>query len=124
MYNAKYKCTYHILKNEKIEEDVEMNEYDISDLAYKYDFLQIFHLEDFDNEVINKCVYEIYEICIQHKELKKCMTHLNNNELSIGFMTMFSYDYLFLLHPCLSELIENNEISEISINALKNAILL
>jgi hypothetical protein len=39
-----------------------------------------------------------------------------------GLMLLFSYDYMYLTHNCISELFENGKISENSLLNLKNII--
>ena len=54
------------------------------------------------------------------KELsKKCI--YSNEE--IGLMMFFSFDYMYLSHPSISEYIKTGSVSETNLNILKESII-
>jgi hypothetical protein len=53
------------------------------------------------------------------KELSK-KSIFSNEE--IGLMMFFSFDYMYLSHPCISEYIKTGYISEANLNILKKSI--
>jgi hypothetical protein len=113
IYNTKHKCTYwdqSTLKTETDEEDeIEM---------YQTDFLNIFYLKEFNLEKMNWCVETIYEQLKTNKEIisiltkicdkLKLLTHMNNDDAISQFMFLFSFEYLYVMHPFLSYLLEKN----------------
>jgi hypothetical protein len=67
---------------------------------------------------------EIYNKAKDNDELKKCMNKLAGQFMKadeeIGLMFLFSYDYMYLTHNCISELFETGKITENSLLNLKN----
>ena len=45
-----------------------------------------------------------------------------NIDKEIGLMLMFSYDYMYLTHICVSELLDTGSISETNISNLRSII--
>lgn len=72
-------------------------------------------MDEFDDELINDIMHKIYEKVKNNIELSKIMSLLAAKLLSIdkeiGFMLMFSFDYLYLSHSCISEYLEKGEIT-------------
>ena len=97
---------------------VEEQNDDICDLIYQTDYLQIFHLTEFDYNTINTEMKRIYEISgvKSNAKLQECMKKLASiflsEDLELGFMTLFSYDYLFATHLCICDILENGSIQE------------
>lgn len=127
MYNTKYECLYNsqdiFTKEDQItNEDREF----ILDVLYRNDLLYIFDMSEFNEESLNTGIHELYEKVKHHPELKSCMNKLAdrfmNTDEELGLMVMFSFDYLYLTHPCICEFLEKGEISENNIRAIKNII--
>ena len=129
MYNTKYIITYNdssvFLDSDKI------NEYDknfIIDALYRKDLLNIFGVEEFEfNEnVFDKIITDLYKIVCVENEFSCIMKTLAGKYMSIdaefGLMLLFSFDYLFLTHPCICEFIETGKISQDKIDELKKII--
>lgn len=100
MYDRNFECTYHIAEDDKKDDE------------YRNNLLKIFQLTEFDEKIINE---EIYTLFLQLKEsefLTKCMRKaasimLSEDEL-VGFMILFSYDFLYLTIPCVRNLLKNS----------------
>lgn len=98
--------------------DIEQENADICDLIYQSDYLQIFHLTEFDYNTINTEMKRIYEIsCVKSNvRLQECMKKVANmflsEDLELGFMALFSYDYLFATHLCICDALENESIQD------------
>ena len=113
MYNTKYICLYNQVFQNLSEQDLP----DQSDqnALYKQDILEIFQVDEFDDELINDIMHKIYEKVKNNIELSEIMSLLAAKLLSIdkeiGFMLMFSFDYLYLSHSCISEYLEKGEIT-------------
>lgn len=113
MYNTKFTCTYN-----------NCDDSHASDLMYKIEFLHVFGFEDFMNSEneINQMIDDIYEKICQHDGFKKCLTlaaaKFMSDELNVGLMVLFSYDFLYLSHPCVAEFLESGSISKNKIEQL------
>jgi hypothetical protein len=118
MYNTKYICLYnHVFQNlsEQDLSEQDLPEQSHQNALYKQDILEIFQVDEFDDELINDIMHKIYEKVKNNIELSKIMSLLAAKLLSIdkeiGFMLMFSFDYLYLSHSCISEYLEKGEIT-------------
>lgn len=107
---------------------VEQDNDDVCDLIYQTDYLQMFHLTEFDYNTINtemKKIYEIEEVKSNAK-LQKCMKKVASmflsEDLELGFMILFSYDYLFATHLCICDVLENGSIQEKHLDLLVNLV--
>ena len=128
MYNTKVVCTYNtseiFLEDDKITDDERAF---IRNAIYRQEFLDIFGIEDLENsrEMESKII-ELYNKAIKNTFLKECMIKLAgqflNNNLDLGLMIMFSYDYMYLTHICISELLDTGIISETNMSNLRSII--
>ena len=105
------------LTNLNLEID-QQNDKDMCDLIYQIDYLQIFGVLEFDYNAINTEMKRIYEIdgVKSNIRLQECMKKTANmflsEDLEMGFMVLFSYDYLFATHLCICDVLENGSIQE------------
>ena len=127
MYDTKFICTYHtpevFLDTDNITED----EKDfIRNTIYRQELLYILGMKDYNEDKINTAMNEIYNKAKENDELKKCMNKLAGQFIKadeeLGLMLLFSYDYMYLTHICVSELFETGKINKISLLNLKNCI--
>jgi hypothetical protein len=142
MYNSQFICTYSFydtaLRNKYHSQDKfdleDVEEFaDFSDLIYQADLLKAFcyssaEVETGKIEFILKMdlLMELYDKIIVNLEFLECIElakikHICEDN-KMGFTVMFSYDYFFLTHKCVSEFLNNGEISVKSINDLKMAL--
>jgi len=124
MYNTKHECLYlseEVFKNvvditEKIMDITEDEKAYIQNTMYREDILEIFDVEEFDDEKINIAIHEVYEKVKMNDDLRNIMQLLSAKVLSsdeeIGFTIMFSFDYLYLSHSCISEYLETGNVSK------------
>jgi hypothetical protein len=127
MYNTKIICTYNtseiFLESDNITDDEK--EF-IREAVYRQELLNILNMEEYDEKEMDKAIHELYEKIKDNKELKECMLKLAGNFMSIdeefGLMLMFAYDYMYLTHICISELLESNTISEKNLWKIKSVI--
>lgn len=126
MYNSKYICSYNdddvILPEDNVDE---CDKSFIRTAIYRSDFLSIFELEDFNDEIINKSIHDLYEKIKTSEELYFCMKEVSKSfitdDCEMGLMMLFSFDFLYLSHPCICEFLETGQISETKIELLKKA---
>lgn len=114
MYNTLFSCTYNQV-NESSQED-----------QYRIEFLRAFHLEEFNDEMVNKEVDVLFEAMKNHPMFVACMKKsaatFFSEDLHTGLMGLFAFDYFHLAHPCVCDLLENRAIDEQKINALLSAL--
>ena len=131
LYNTIYDCQY-MNPNPIIFQDWELEilskeeQLFVRNLLYKQDMMFIFYQEEaefYANDIIHEAVGKLFAIVSKASipELNSSMTKLASRILSsrleLGFVMLYSYDYLHLVHPCVSELLETG-------NILKNKQLL
>lgn len=140
MYNTKLICTYSYydpyLRNiyhldDKYDlEDVQDFE-DLAEIIYRTELLKAlgFTLEEIENDEIyfnNEKIIHLYNKLNECENFKDCVIKIKDKhgyeDLETAFMTVFSYDYFFLLHRCICDLLNNGKIEEEHMNYLKNAI--
>lgn len=124
LYNTTYKCQY-MNSNPTLFQDWELailsNEEQlfVRNLLYKQDMMFIFHQEEsefYSDETIHEAVGKLFATVAKASipELNSCMAKLAgrvlSTQLEIGFVMLYSYDYLHLVHPCIGELLETGNI--------------
>jgi viroplasmin and RNaseH domain-containing protein len=126
MYNTNFECRYY--KDDVILETDNVNENEIHfirNYLYKEDLLNIFNI-DYGNteEVFENSISELYEKIKNCKILKEFMekasTIIFSNDIKNGLCILYSYDYMYLTHKCVSQYLDTGNISEENINLLKN----
>ena len=124
MYNTKVNITYNtsevFLESDEITEDEKGF---IRDTLYRQELLNIFGIEEYNEKKIDLSIHKLYKKIQGCNELKDCMTKLASYFMSeedeLGLMILFSYDYMYLTHICISEYLETNQISENNMKNLK-----
>lgn len=107
-----------------------------SDTIYRKQLLEtlLLNIEEFDKlcdqiENIRLYIDKILaeKLTPQQKEiynsiLLKCAGHFISDDTSMGFMILFSYDYFYLIHDFIRDIIIKNSINDELLNELKNKI--
>lgn len=134
MYNTKYECRYYkgdvILPDDTVTD--EEADY-IRNTLYQEDYLNIFSINygeklDFndDFQLLSKAIYNLYEKIQDSDVLKifmqKAAANLMSDDLQLGLCILYSYDYMHLIHQCVSEYLDTGLISLESIDKM-NGIL-
>lgn len=112
------------------DEDADFN----SSYLYKSELLHAFHMETFDNDILNNKITELYNFLNEKKETsdsvkkllecaKKCSykTPHELDELS-GFIILFCYELFHITHICLTEFFQEDDIMNDHILCLENNI--
>lgn len=117
MYDTKFECRYHkddiFLETDQVTDD-EKNF--IRNILYREDIINIF-LIDFndDFDILNNLMNELYEKIKNFSPLKECMKKMAKIILSedehSGLLLMYSYDYMYISHKCISEYLDTGSIS-------------
>jgi hypothetical protein len=104
MYNTKYICSYNPF-NENL---------DIQDTLYRKDLINIFMIDEFNETVINKSLQQILNKVQNHPEINMCMKKMAgfmiSEDLGIGLLLLYSFDLLYLTHPCICDFLETGTI--------------
>jgi hypothetical protein len=127
-YNTNFICTYHteeiFLETDKI--SVEEKQF-IRDAIYRQELLNVLGLEDFNEQFIYKKIHDLNVILFNCKEFNLCITKLaskfittrfqkTNNDF--GLMLLFSFDFFYQTHLCISEFLNSKKISKNKIEEL------
>lgn len=124
MYNSNYVCFYNdddklFPPNHKLSLE---DQYEIKDLIYKEDLLNVFGLQEFDDRQINTEIFKLYKDVSEWEELHpildKLASKLMSTDREVGFLILFSYDYFFITHEIVREYFNNNHIDKDKINEL------
>jgi hypothetical protein len=127
MYNTKHVCIYNtntiFLPTDKVNENEKLF---IMNVLYRQDILNIFDIEEFDEKIINTCVCELYEKVKANEVLNHLMTllakqFLTDDELT-GLIIMYSFDFLYATHKCISQFLETGNILPEDLSELQKII--
>ena len=127
-YNVNYETNYNLFLDDSAFEGDESEEdkESIRTLLYQKDLLGVFNENVFDEDVINKKVRDLFVILKNNDGLLFCMKEISKKSIfsneEIGLMMFFSFDCMYLSHPCISEYIKTGSVSEANLNILKKAI--
>ena len=127
MYNSKIICTYYsndiFRENDNITDDEKGL---IHDIIYRQEFLNIFGIDEYDDTIVMKSLEELYEKIKYSTFLVECLDILSRQLMSTepiyGLMLMFSCDYMYCAHECISQFIETGEIIKESENKLRKLV--
>ena len=127
MYNIKVICTYNTPEVFFASDKITDEEKDfIRDTIYRQELLDILGMDDYNEKEMDRAIQELYEKIRDNKELKECMlksaSHFMSIDEDFGLMIMFAYDYMYLTHICVSELLKTGKITENNMWKLKSAI--
>ena len=129
MYNTKIICNYHsdniFLENDNITDEQKDL---IRDVIYRQEFLNIFGIDEYDDIIVMKSLEELCEKLNDSSFLVECLRKLSQKLMSTehiyGLMIMFSADYMFCAHECISQFIETGQILKESENKFRELIFL
>ena len=140
MYNTKVECTYNtpevFLETDNITDDEKTF---IRNIIYRQEFLNVLDIDyensyDDNEEKISEAIKNLYNQVKDSTCLRKCMVKVIEKHLSVGkymtggeelgMMLLYSYDYMYLTHICISEFIETGAISDKNIKRLDNILFL
>ncbi len=114
MYIFNHKITYnHVPENKQNQQ-------------YQEDLLKCFNVETYDFKKIGKIQDEIYELYKDNESFKKLLEFFQNNQRIIPaklplqncFTLLFQFEYFFMLHNCLIDLNNLNNIQSLNFENL------
>lgn len=126
MYNTKFQCRYH--KDDVILDTDDVTEQEIHfirNYLYKEDLLTILNIDYGDGEdIFENSMTELYEKIkdseILNNIMEKASSIILSNDLKNGLCILYSYDYMYLTHKCISEYLDTGNITQENINLLNN----
>jgi hypothetical protein len=127
MYNTKITCTYNTSDVFLETDNINDEEKDfIRDAVYRQELLNILGLEDYDIEQMDKAINELYEKVKNSSQIFECMLKAASNFMCedkiFGLIVLYSFDYMWLTHICISEYLEKGIIDKANIDKLINKI--
>jgi len=118
MYNTKYQCRYNnddvFLETDMVTNDEK--EY-VRNILYKEDLINIFEIDCSDDfNIFNHIISTLYSKIRNCQPLVECMIKVSKELLiedhEFGLCILYSYDYMYLTHICISEYLDTGKISE------------
>jgi len=140
MYNSKLICTYSyydpILRKHHSDITYDLDDVtgfeDIAEIIYQAELLRVFNIDPVDkslddsNEDIKLEITILYKLISSQQKMIECMktaaSLMISDDLELGLMVLYSFDYFFLTHKCVSDFLETGEISEKNMNNLFNEV--
>ena len=126
MYNTKYSCRYHrndvFLETDNVTDDEK--EF-IRNILYREDLLNIFSIaENDDSDIFDEVISQLCKQINNCIELSECMrlaaAKLISENEEMGLCILYSYDYMYLTHKCVTSYLENGVIAVTDFQLLKN----
>jgi hypothetical protein len=131
MYNTEYKCIYNkddlFIDSDNLSEE---NKSLIRDELYRNDILHIFQLEEYNEEFLSKKFDDLYYKISNCDQIMNCISSLMNEyygfneDKKFGIIFLFTYDNLYLFHPCISDYLLDGVIKEENWNNVKKKLIL
>ena len=127
MYNTKIVCTYNTPDVFLATDEITLSDMEfVRDTIYRQELLDIFALEEFSIDEMNRAIRKLHERLKECVELRECMLKLAERVMSIeeelGLMVLFAYEFMHLTHICVSEYLETGKISEKNLSTLQKRI--
>jgi hypothetical protein len=124
MYISEYTCTYQNVsyENEFATEDVVL---DLENCQYRSDILSVFNLEIYDEYAINTEIIKLFKMIGKDTYFSKCFktVYPQNEESILCLVVLFSFDYFYATHLCISDLIKYGTVKEENATMLEQKLL-
>lgn len=109
MYNTTFLCTYQL-----------MEDGDISDDLYRCQFLQACNLKEWDGNTIHKTIDYLESITKEHETFKKALSYPN---IQHQFLFLLSQPYYHLTHRCICDIVSDGSVKDKHRDRLFTAIM-
>ena len=103
MYGVDVMCTYRDLVDAECDE------------GYRRDFLAVLKLGEWDGDKVSNVCEKLWRklsVDSHFRQLVVKSPFYNPEDLLRSFMGMFNYDQLWLIHPCICEVLRTGSLSE------------
>jgi hypothetical protein len=109
-YDFNMICTYSKIKD-----------FDESDILYRIQFLQLFFLKDYDDNIINNTTNLLFNYFNNNDKIKELLVLTSFNEVSLlAFRTFFAFPTLHMFHKLLCDFYHKKNFDEENYNQLIN----
>ena len=122
MYPTHYECTYHLaevfLETDRVSQEEKTF---IRNCIYRQDLLNLFDLEEFDEKIIQEEIDHLYEKIKNNPDFEYLLEKVSSDySLSPrdAFLLLFSFDYMYATHLCLSDCLETGKMKRENKNIL------
>jgi hypothetical protein len=101
---------------------------DICEELYQHELLSVFKVDNIDDPKISENILKIWLLLKENKEFTEIMEQVLFLKMhcflshDIVFTSLFNYDYFFIMHQCICEVLENGKIEKNTMEQLKNII--
>jgi hypothetical protein len=125
MYNTKVICSYHT--DDIFIESDNISEHEkgfIREVIYRQELLDVLGIDNYNEIEMNNAIHELYNRVKESKEIKECINEISkqfmiNNDEEFGLILLYSYDYLYISHICISEYLDNGNFSKLLLEKIK-----
>jgi hypothetical protein len=121
-YNYTFECTYKETEKKYLNDADNDPDVDADDVAflceeiYRFEFLKCFHLDEFEDDIINSYVKDLCATCSKDPRFKAIIdlvsAHMKEPDLEMCFMQLFSYHFLHLTQACIKQLYMCKQLGE------------
>lgn len=115
MYNTSFICTYNLISDTD-------DDNDLANDLYRSQLLQAFNLNEWDSDKINVLFSFITNKLIHNDKGKLILEKMKHKSIlpleDMELILLFSYDFFYLFHNCLIDLLNKNIISDEKYNLL------
>lgn len=134
IYNTSFIVKYKQIEEEllqKFSPTMEYSKEDIFDICknlYQHELLSVFKVDNIDDPKISENILKIWLLLKENKEFTEIMEQVLFLKMhcvlshDIVFTSLFNYDYFFIVHQCICEVLENGKIEKNTMEQLKNII--
>lgn len=117
-YNYTLVCTYKETETKYLN-DTAVDPNDVVFLCeeiYRFEFLKCFHLDEFEDDIINLYVKDLCATCSKDPRFKAILdlvsAHMKEPDLEMCFMQLFSHHFLHLTQACIKQLYVCKQLGE------------
>jgi hypothetical protein len=129
MYNINYNCIYNKTDIFLKEEEDNLSEDDKDDIRselYRNDMLHILGVDGIADENIDEILINLYDRIKDCDFFIECITKIAGRYLSedkiLGLIFLYSFDYMYAMHLCVCNYLENGIIEDDNVKLLKGLI--
>jgi hypothetical protein len=122
MYQTHYECTYHLaevfLETDQVTQEEKTF---IRNCIYRQDLLNLFDVEEFDEKAIQEEIDHLYKKIKHNPDFEYFLEKVSLDHFlppSEAFVLLFSFDYMYATHLCLSDCLETGKIKQENKNIL------
>jgi hypothetical protein len=113
-YNTDLVIKYRVFLNNSYTTENDINNVCISEIVYQENFLEAFHLKEYDDKIVGEQQALLYELLIQDERIQMVLEKLskktNFDDKYIVFFYLFSYPLFHVTHELIKNYLVNNEI--------------